>query len=114
MAEKFLRDYGSYIVLAVLCFCIGFYSGTHVHNHGGGADRVGEQIDAAVETNRELQAGAEQIEKRADQLAEGLDRAQEGIGAAEAAAGSSEQLIGECQQILAGVRARGSANQAPH
>ena len=114
MAEKFLRDYGSYLVLALLFFGIGFYSGAHLYNHGDGAYRVGEQIGAAIEANREHQAGAERIKNGVDRVADRIVQAQNGIGAAEAAAGNTEQLIGECQQILAGVRARGSTNPAPH
>ena len=114
MAEKFLRDYGSYLVLALLFFGIGFYSGTYLYNNGVRAGGAGEQIGAAIEANREHQAAAGQIESGADRVAERVIEAQNGLDAAEAAAGNAEQLIGECQQILAGVRARGSSNPAPH
>ena len=114
MVQKFLRDYGSYIVLAVLFFGIGFYSGSHLYNNRVRAGGAGEQVGAAIEANRQHQAGAAKIESGVDRVAERVIEAQNGLDAAEAAAGNAEQLIGECQQILAGVRARGSANPAPH
>ena len=88
MLKTILRNYCSYIVLAVLCLCIGGIIGYNLHNDGNG--------DGSITSS------AERIES-------GIEQAQDGINKAADRAASSEQLIGECQQILAGIRARGEA-----
>ena len=112
--EKIFRSYCSYIVLAVACLCLGCIIGYNLHDDGGGNVSTRQQVESAAAANQEHQASAGRITSGVDRVADRIVQAQNGIGAAEAAAGNTEQLIGECQQILAGVRARGSANPAPH
>lgn len=110
--EKILRNYCSYIVLAVACLCIGGiigYNLQNLHDDGGGDVSSRQQVESAAAANKEHQASAERITSSADRVESGIEQAQDGINKAADRAASSEQLIGECQQILAGIRTRGEA-----
>lgn len=107
--EKILRNYCSYIVLAVVCLCIGGIIGYNLHDDGGGNVSARQQVESAAAANKEHQASAGRITSSADRVESGIEQAQDGINKAADRAASSEQLIGECQQILAGIRARGEA-----
>ena len=108
--EKILRNYCSYIVLAVLCLCIGGIIGYNLHDDGGGNVSTRQQVESAAAANTEHQASAERITSSAERIENGIEQAQDGINKATDRAASSEQLIGECQQILAGIRTRGSSH----
>lgn len=107
--EKILRNYCSYIVLAVACLCIGGIIGYNLHDDGGGNVSTRQQVESAAAANKEHQASAGRITSSADRVESGIEQAQDGINKAADRAASSEQLIGECQQILTGIRARGEA-----
>lgn len=107
--EKILRNYCSYIVLAVICLCIGGIIGYNLHDDCNGDGSARQQVESAVTANKEHQASAGRITSSADRVEVGIEQAQDGINKAADRAASSEQLIGECQQILAGIRARGEA-----
>lgn len=107
--EKILRDYCSYILLAVACLCIGGIIGYNLHNDGGGNVSTRQQVESAAAANKEHQASASRITSSAERIEVGIEQAQDGINKAADRAASSEQLIGECQQILAGIRQRGSS-----
>ena len=107
--EKILRNYCSYIVLAVACLCIGGIIGYNLHDDGNGDGSARQSLESAVTANQEHQASAGRITSGADRIESGIEQAQNGINKAADRAASSEQLIGECQQILAGIRARGEA-----
>lgn len=109
MLKTILRNYCSYIVLAVLCLCIGGIIGYNLHDDGGGNVSARQQIESAVTANKEHQASAGRITSSAERVESRIEQAQDGINKAADRAASSEQLIGECQQILAGIRARGEA-----
>ncbi len=109
---KILRNYCSYIVLAVACLCLGGIIGYNIHNlHDDGSGNVStrQQIESAAAANKEHQASAGRITSSSEQIEDGIEQAQDGINKAADRAASSEQLIGECKQILAGIRARGEA-----
>lgn len=109
---KILRNYCSYIVLAVACLCIGGiigYNLQNLHDDGGGNVSTRQQVESAAAANKEHQASVERITSSAERVEVGIDEAQNRINKAADRAASSEQLIGECQQILAGIRARGEA-----
>lgn len=113
MLKTILRDYCSYIVLAVICLCIGGIIGYNLHNlHDDGRGNVStrQQVESAAAANQSHQASAGRITSSADRVEVGIEQAQDGINKAADRAASSEQLIGECQQILEGVRARGSSH----
>lgn len=108
--EKILRNYCSYIVLAVLCLCIGGIIGYNLHNDGNGNVSTRQQVESAASANKEHQASAGRITSSAERVESRIEQAQDGINKAADRAASSEQLIGECQQILAGIRQRGSSH----
>lgn len=108
--EKILRNYCSYIVLAVLCLCIGGIIGYNLHNDGNGNVSTRQQVESAAAANKEHQASAGKITSSAERVESRIEQAQDGINKAADRAASSEQLIGECQQILAGIRQRGSSH----
>lgn len=108
--EKILRNYCSYIVLAVLCLCIGGIIGYNLHNDGNGNVSTRQQVESAAAANKEHQASACRITSSAERVESRIEQAQDGINKAADRAASSEQLIGECQQILAGIRQRGSSH----
>lgn len=108
--EKILRNYCSYIVLAVLCLCIGGIIGYNLHNDGNGNVSTRQQVESAAAANKEHQASAGRITSSAERVESRIEQAQDGINKAADRAASSEQLIGECQQILAGIRQRGSSH----
>lgn len=107
--EKILRNYCSYIVLAVACLCLGCIIGYNLHNDSGGDGSARQSLDSAAAANQEHQASAGRITSSAERVESRIEQAQDGINKAADRAASSEQLIGECQQILAGIRARGEA-----
>lgn len=112
MFKTILRNYCSYIIIAVACLCIGGiigYSLHNLHDDGNGDDSARQSLDSAVTANQEHQASAGRITSSAERVESGIEQAQDGINKAADRAASSEQLIGECQQILAGIRARGEA-----
>lgn len=115
--EKILRNYCSYIVLAVACLCIGGVIGYNLHNlhdDGGGNVSARQQVESAAAANQSHQASAERIESGIERVEGRIDEAQNRINKAADRAASSEQLIGECQQILAGIRQRGSSHPPSH
>lgn len=115
--EKILRNYCSYIVLAVACLCIGGiigYNLQNLHDDGGGNVSTRQQVESAAAANQEHQASAGRITSSADRVEVGIEQAQDGISQSADRAASSEQLIGECQQILAGIRQRGSSHPPSH
>lgn len=109
MLKTILRNYCSYIVLAVICLCLGGIIGYNLHNDSGGDGSARQQVESAAAANQEHQASAGRITSSADRVESGIEQAQIGINKAADRAASSEQLIGECKQILAGIRARGEA-----
>ena len=109
MLKTILRSYCSYIVLAVICLCLGGIIGYNLHNDSGGDGSARQQVESAAAANKEHQASAGRITSSADRVESGIEQAQIGINKAADRAASSEQLIGECKQILAGIRARGEA-----
>ena len=109
MLKTILRNYCSYIVLAVLCLCIGGIIGYNLHDDGNGDVSTRQQVESAAAANKEHQASAGRITGSAERIESGIEQAQDGINKAADRAASSEQLIGECQQILAGIRARTEA-----
>lgn len=110
MLKTILRNYCSYIVLAVICLCIGGIIGYNLHDDCNGDGSARQQVESAVTANKEHQASAGRITSSADRVEVGIEQAQDGINKAADRAASSEQLIGECQQILAGVRKRREAH----
>lgn len=109
MLKAILRNYCSYIVLAVLCLCIGGIIGYNLHDDGGGDDSARQSLESAIRANKSQQTSAGRITSSAERVEVGIEQAQNGVNKAADRAASSEQLIGECQQILAGIRARGEA-----
>ena len=110
MFKTILRNYCSYMVLAVVCLCIGGVIGYNLHDDGNGDGSARQQVESAAGANQEHQASAGRITSSAERVESGIEQAQDGINKAADRAASSEQLIGECQQILAGIRARGEAH----
>ena len=110
MFKTILRNYCSYMVLAVVCLCIGGVIGYNLHDDGNGDGSARQQVESAAAANQEHQASAGRITSSAERVERGIEQAQYGINKAADRAASSEQLIGECQQILAGIRARGEAH----
>lgn len=108
--KETLRLYCGYIVLAVLCLCIGGIIGCNLHNDGNGDGSARQQVESAIRANKEHEASAGRITSSAERIESGIEQAQNGVNKAADRAASSEQLIGECQQILAGIRARGEAH----
>lgn len=109
MLKTILRNYCSYIVLAVICLCIGGIIGYNLHDDCNGDGSARQQVESAAAANKEHQASAGRITSSAERVESGIEQAQDGINKAADRTASSEQLIGECQQILAGIRARGEA-----
>ena len=108
--EKILRNYCSYILLAVACLCIGGIIGYNLHDDGGGNVSTRQQVESAAAANQEHQASTGRITSSAERVESRIEEAQNGITQAADRVASSEQLIGECQQILAGIRQRGSSH----
>lgn len=110
MLKTILRNYCSYIVLAVICLCIGGIIGYNLHDDGNRDGSLRQQVESANAANQEHQASAGRITRSAERIESRIEQAQNGVNKAADRAASSEQLIGECQQILAGIRARGEAH----
>lgn len=109
MLKTILRNYCSYIVLAVACLCLGGIIGYNLHDDGNRDGSVRQQVESANAANKEHQASAGSITSGVARVESGIEQAQDGINKAADRAASSEQLIGECQQILADIRTREEA-----
>lgn len=109
MLKTILRNYCSYIIIAVACLCIGGIIGYSLHDDGNGDGSARQSLESAIRANKSQQTSAGRITSSAERVEAGIEQAQDGINKAADRAASSEQLIGECQQILAGIRARGEA-----
>lgn len=109
MLKTILRNYCSYIIIAVACLCIGGVIGYNLHDDCNGDGSARQQVESAAAANKSHQASAGRITSGVARVESGIEQAQDGINKAADRAASSEQLIGECQQILAGIRARGEA-----
>lgn len=109
MLKTILRNYCSYIIIAVACLCIGGIIGYNLHDDCNGDGSARQQVESAVTANKEHQASAGRITSSADRVEVRIEQAQDGINKAADRTASSEQLIGECQQILADIRAREEA-----
>lgn len=109
MVKTILRNYCSYIIIAVACLCIGGIIGYSLHDDGNGDGSARQSLESAIRANKSQQTSAGRITSSAERVEAGIEQAQDGINKAADRAASSEQLIGECQQILAGIRARGEA-----
>lgn len=109
MLKTILRNYCSYIIIAVACLCVGGIIGYSLHDDGNGDGSARQQVESAAAANKEHQASAGRITSSAERVESGIEQAQDGINKAADRTTSSEQLIGECQQILAGIRAREEA-----
>lgn len=110
MLKTILRNYCSYIVLAVICLCIGGIIGYNLHDDCNGDDSARQSLESAIRANKSQQTSAGRITSSAERVEDRIEQAQDGINKAADRAASSEQLIGECQQILAGIRALGEAH----
>ena len=110
MFKTILRNYCSYIIIAVACLCIGGIIGYNLHDDGGGNVSTRQSLESAVRANKSQQTSAGRITSSAERVESGIEQAQNGVNKAADRAASSEQLIGECQQIIAGIRARGEAH----
>ena len=110
MLKTILRNYCSYIIIAVACLCVGGIIGYSLHDDGNGDGSARQQVESAAAANKEHQASAGRITSSAERVESGIEQAQDGINKAADRTTSSEQLIGECQQILAGIRQRGEAH----
>lgn len=110
MLKTILRNYCSYIIIAVACLCIGGIIGYSLHDDGNGDGSARQSLESAIRANKSQQTSAGRITSSAERVEVGIEQAQDGINKAADRAASSEQLIGECQQILAGIRARGEAH----
>lgn len=109
MLKTILRNYCSYIIIAVACLCIGGIIGYSLHDDGNGDGSARQSLESAIRANKSQQTSAGRITSSAERVEVGIEQAQDGVNKAADRAASSEQLIGECQQILAGIRARGEA-----
>lgn len=113
MLKTILRNYCSYIIIAVACLCIGGiigYSLYNLHDDGNGDGSARQSLESAIRANKSQQTSAGRITSSADRIESGIEQAQNGVSKAADRAASSEQLIGECQQILADIRTRGEAH----
>lgn len=110
MLKTILRNYCSYILLALACLCIGGIIGYNLHDDGGGDGSARQQVESAAAANKEHQVSAGRITISADRVESGIEQAQIGINKAADSSANSEQLIGECKQILAGIRQRGNSH----
>ena len=109
MLKTILRNYCSYIIIAVACLCIGGVIGYNLHDDCNGDGNTRQSLESAIRANKSQQTSAGRITSSAEQIEDRIEQAQDGINKAADRAASSEQLIGECQQILAGIRAREEA-----
>ena len=109
MLKTILRNYCSYIVLAVICLCIGGIIGYNLHDDCNGDDSARQSLESAIRANKSQQTSAGRITSSAERIESGIEQAQNGVNKAADRAASSEQLIGECQQILADIRTREEA-----
>lgn len=113
MLKTILRNYCSYIIIAVACLCIGGiigYNLQNLHDDGGGNVSTRQQVESAAAASQSHQASAGRITSSAERVEGRIDEAQNGINKAADGAASSEQLTGECQQILTGIRQRGNSH----
>lgn len=95
-------------------YLLGVERAADVHNNGGGASGIGQQIGEAGTAIGNAEAGIGAAAGTADQIGAGLGAAQESAQYIHSTAATSAELIAECQSILAGIRSRGEKDPAAH
>lgn len=115
-AKKILRCVG---IVAVLLFLFYLLGGARVQDTSNGAEQTRVEIEAAGQSNQELQDRLELVEGGANSITEKLDDSKAAISRAENAAQRVEEnldraaeLNRECQQIIQRVRQRNEAERA--
>lgn len=106
-------------VAAVIIFLFHMFCGARVSDDGNGTDKVRVEIEAAGQSNQELQDRLEVIEGGADKIATIIGDGEAAISRAETAAeriaenlAAAERNNRECQSILSEVRRRSEAERA--
>ena len=115
------------VVLLVAASSFGYLLGLRnagtANGNGGsvGAEQVGQHIQSAVTTQREITERMDGLQHGADQVAGSIEKGAAGIDAAAASNSRAEELvresgelIAEGQQILRRIRSRAEKDSAPH
>lgn len=115
------------VVLFVAASSFGYLLGLRnagtANGNGGsvGAEQVGQHIQSAVTTQREITERIDGLQHGADQVAGSIEKGAAGIDAAAASNSRAEELvresgelIAEGQQILRRIRSRAEKDSAPH
>lgn len=115
------------VAVLVAVFCVGY--GIGLRNAGkadgdggdGGAGQIGQHIQSAAATQREIteridrqQDSAAQISSRIEESATGIENAAAATGRAESLVRESGELIAEGQRIIQAIRSRAEKGKAPH
>lgn len=108
------------IVFAILVgvFCVGYLfgissaTGKDVHDNGGGAGGIGQQIEQAGADIQHAADGIKEASGTADKIGSGIKDAKDTAQYIHSTAADSAGLISECQSIIARVRSRGAQDPA--
>ncbi|WP_405379551.1 hypothetical protein [Phascolarctobacterium sp.] len=101
MIEKF-RTYGWIILVLLFAIAYAVFS-PKLHDNGAGADKVGADIRATAEQQREVTAGIKDAEKSVSGI-------EDTATVIENTVRTDGELIAEGKSILAGIRQRGKTD----
>ena len=113
-------------VFMVVVFSAGYFVGLHSGSTdgdggSGGAEQVGQHIQSAVTSQREITERIDGLQNSSDKISGRIEAGAAGIEAAAAANSNAEslvresgELIAEGQRILQTIRRRAKKDSAPH
>ena len=107
-----------WVILLVVTGSVGYLCGVRhagdVHNNGGGAAGVGQQIGEAGSAVGNAASGIHEAAGTAHQISGTITDAADTAGYIHSTARTSAELVAECQSIIRAVRSRGQKGTAAH
>lgn len=102
------------VVVGGVGYMLGVRNAYDIHNNGGGAAGVGQQIGEAGSAVGNAAAGIEAAAGTAHQISGTITDAADTAGYIHSTARTSAELVAECQSIIRAVRSRGQKGTAAH
>lgn len=102
------------VVVGGVGYMLGVRNAYDIHNNGGGAAGVGQQIGEAGSAIGNAAAGIHEAQGHADQVGAGIADAKEQAQYIHSTARTSAELVAECQSIIRAVRSRGQKGTSAH
>lgn len=101
------------VILCAVCFCAGYYRGTHVHDQPERTGQIEYQLNNIADDQREITDRIGKSAQRAGNIQERIDRSEAAVSRAQESVGrigdnfqDARKLIESSKRILEAVRQR--------